>query len=358
LIALLTILPILIAYLIMGVWVERKVAGFIQDRLGPMEVGYKGLLQTFADVLKLLQKEEIVAFAVDKKLFLVAPIIIFVSVFAGFAVIPLAPHLIGSSISTGLFYLLAIISIDVIGLLLCGWSSNSKYAVYGAFRAVAQLLSYEVPLGLAVLSIVALSGTLDLQEISLQQSIWANSPNYLFGLTSIEVTGVGGVLSWNIIQYPFSFVIFIVFFICTLAESNRAPFDLPEAESELIAGFQTEYGGFRWSVIMLGEYSIMMLTGLLGGVLFFGGWSTPLPNIGSLELANWSSGVPGHFSGYFWGITWTLVKVAVWIFLQMWARWTYPRLRMDQLMYLAWKVLTPAALVMVLISCCWKIWVF
>ena len=342
----------------MGVWVERKVAGFIQDRLGPMEVGYKGLLQTVADVLKLLQKEEIVAVGIDRKVFFVAPIIIFVSVFAGFAVVPMAPELIGSTMGTGLFYMLAIISVDVIGLLLCGWSSNSKYAVYGAFRAVAQLISYEVPLGLATLAMVVVSETLDLQAMCFQQSIWATDTNYLFGLTSIDVTSVGGFLSWNIIQYPFSIIVFIIFFISTLAESNRAPFDLPEAESELIAGFQTEYGGFRWSVIMLGEYAVMMLTGLLGGVLFFGGWTTPLPNIGSLELATWTSGTPGELSAYFWGVTWTVVKVAFWIFLQMWARWTYPRLRMDQLMYLAWKVLTPFALLLVFVACFWKMWMF
>ena len=358
-IALIIILPILLFYLIVGVWAERKIAGFIQDRLGPMEVGYKGLLQTIADALKLLQKEEIIAYAVDRKIFVMAPVLIFVSVFTGFAVLPMAPDLVGSSLEIGLFYMIAIISLDVIGILLAGWSSNSKYAVYGAMRGVAQIISYEVPLGLTVLSMVVISQTLDLQEICFQQSIFVpEKSNYLFGVTSIDTSQIGGFLSWNIIRFPFSFIVFIIFFITTLAESNRAPFDLPEAESELIGGFQTEYGGFRWSVIMLGEYAMMLLTGLLGVILFFGGWTSALPNIGGLELANWTSGTVGSMSGYVWGLFWMISKGAVWIFAQMWVRWTYPRLRIDQLMYLAWKVLTPFSLVMVLVACVWKMWMF
>lgn len=355
-IALLVILPILLFYLVIGVWAERKIAGFIQDRLGPMEVGYKGLLQTIADALKLLQKEEIVAYSIDKKVFIAAPVLIFVSVFAGFAVLPMAPGLIGSTAELGLFYMIAIISLDVVGILLAGWSSNSKYAIYGAMRGVAQIISYEVPLGLTVLSMVVITQTLDLQEVCYQQSIWASESVKLFGVTSLNVTKIGGFLSWNIIRFPFAFIVFIIYYITTLAESNRAPFDLPESESELIGGFQTEYGGFRWSVIMLGEYSMMLLTGLLGVVLFFGGWASPLPNIGSLELATWTSGQEGQLSGYVWGVFWTAFKGAIWIFSQMWVRWTYPRLRIDQLMYLAWKVLTPFSLVLVLIACAWKMW--
>ena len=336
----------------MGIWVERKIAGFIQDRLGPMEVGYKGLLQTVADVIKLLQKEEIIAEGIDKKVFLAAPVIIFVSIFSGLAMIPLAPDVIGSASKVGVFYIIAIISLDVIGLLLAGWSSYNKYSVYGALRAVAQIISYEVPLGLCILSMVIFAQTLDLQEMCFQQSVFAEDIN-LFGLTGIDVTGKG-FLTWNIIQFPLSFILLIIYFISTLAESNRAPFDLPEADAELIAGIQTEYGGFRWSVIALGEYSMMFLTGLLGSVLFFGGWSTPLPNIGSIELATWTSGELGTLSAYIWGVFWTLAKISVWIFVQMWVRWTYPRLRIDQLMHLSWKVLTPFSMVMIIVASIWK----
>lgn len=358
-IAFIVILPILLFYLVIGVWAERKIAGFIQDRLGPMEVGYKGLLQTVADALKLIQKEDIVAYAIDRKVFVMAPILIFVSVFAGFAVLPMAPDLIGSSMEIGLFYMIAIISLDVVGILLAGWSSNSKYAVYGAMRGVAQIISYEVPLGLTVLSMVIIAQTLDLQEMCFQQSIFVpENTNYLFGVTSIDISKIGGFLSWNIVRFPLSFIVFIIFFITTLAESNRAPFDLPESESELIGGFQTEYGGFRWSVVMLGEYAMMLLTALLGVILFFGGWATPLPNIGGMELATWTSGTIGGLSGYVWGVFWMVSKGAVWIFAQMWVRWTYPRLRIDQLMYLAWKILTPFSLVMVLVACIWKMLMF
>ncbi len=342
----------LLFYLIIGVWVERKIAGFIQDRLGPMEVGYKGLLQTVADVIKLLQKEEIIAKGIDKKVFLAAPVLIFVSIFSGMAMIPLAPDLIGSASKVGLFYLIAIISIDVVGLLLAGWSSYNKYSVYGALRAVAQIISYEVPLTLSILAMVIFTQTLDLQEMCYQQSIFAENVN-LFGISTIRLTE-SGFLSWNIIQFPLSFILFFIFFISTLAESNRAPFDLPEADAELIAGVQTEYAGFRWSVITLGEYTMMFLTGLLGNILFFGGWSTPFPNVGSFELGTWTTGEIGELSGYLWGFFWTILKICFWIFAQMWVRWTYPRLRIDQLMHLSWKVLTPFSMVMILVASIWK----
>lgn len=321
-----------------------------------MEVGYKGLLQTVADLLKLLQKEEIVPKAADKWVFKLAPVIIFVAVFSGFAAIPLAPGLIGSNTSVGVFYVLAIISVDVIGFILAGWASNNKYAVIGSMRAVAQLISYEVPLSLTVLAVLMIGQTLSLQELSFQQSIFSTEPNYLFGITDIDVTHIGGILTWNIFRFPLLIIGLVLFFISSLAESNRGPFDIPEAESELIAGFQTEYSGFRWSMIMLGEYAMMLLVGMLGTILFLGGWSTPFPNIGSVELATWTSGELNSLSGYLWGMFWLLSKSIIWVLVQMWVRWTYPRLRVDQLMYLGWKVLTPASLIIVLIAGVWRLW--
>ena len=382
-IAFLIILPFLLVYAVFAIWAERKVSAFIHDRLGPMEVGYKGLLQTVADLVKLLQKEEIVPQAAEKRAFWIAPVIIFVAVFAGFATLPLAPGLIGSPIKMGVFYMLAIISLDVIGFIIAGWSSNNKYSIYGAMRAVAQIISYEVPLSLTILSVLMISQSLDLQEIATQQGVFWNDEvavqaeelikqgltseaqtlldtkrNYLFGIKAwgIEVTEIGGITTWNIVRFPLLFIGLIIFYISSLAESNRAPFDIPEAESELIAGFQTEYSGFRWSMIMLGEYALMLLVAFLGSTLFLGAWNTPLPNIGtSLPLANWTSGTPGELSGYAWGIFWLFSKAIFWVLTQIWVRFTYPRLRADQLMYLCWKVLIPFATIIVLLAGVWRL---
>ncbi|MEI9917973.1 MAG: NADH-quinone oxidoreductase subunit NuoH [Bacteroidota bacterium] len=317
------ILPFLVFYLVMIVYAERKISAFMQDRLGPMEVGYYGLLQTIADLLKLLQKEDIIPAAADRILFKIAPIIIFVVIFAGFSVIPLSAEWPGAGLQTGVFFLLAIISLDVIGIILAGWSSGNKYSSLGAFRAIAQIISYEVPLTLTVLCVAMFNNTLDLQKISIAQS------------------GNLGLVDWNVVQMPFLFVAWIIFFIASLAESNRAPFDLPEAESELVAGFHTEYSGFRWAIVMLAEYAMMLLVSMLGAVLFFGSWNSP---------------IPGALNGLVWGVFWLVLKSVVLTVLQVWVRWTYPRVRIDQLMNLSWKYLTPAALVLVIITGFWKLW--
>lgn len=356
---LLFFLPFLVFYTIIAIYAERKVSAFIQDRLGPMETGYYGLAQSVADLLKLIQKEDIVPANAQAWLFKMAPIVIFVAVFAGFAVLPLTPDWTGSAVPSGVFLLLAIISLDVIGIVIAGWASNNKYSVLGAFRSAAQIISYEVPMGLAVLCVCMTCQTLDLQEMSYQQSIYFTGNNYLLGIPSlgIETTTVGGFLSWNIVRMPLLFFAWIIFFIASLAECNRAPFDLPEAESELVAGFQTEYTGFRWAVIMLGEYGMMLLVSILGAVLFFGSWSTPLPNIGSLRLADWTSGGQGTMASSVWAIFWLLSKSLFFVVVQMWIRWTYPRLRVDQLMALSWKYLTPAALLLVILCGLWKLFV-
>ncbi len=351
------ILPFILAYAIVAIYAERKIAAFIQDRLGPMEVGYYGIGQTVADLLKLIQKEDIVPTKADAPLFKVAPLIIFVSVFAGFSVLPLAPSWSGAAVSSALFLLLALVSLDVIGIVIAGWSSNNKYSMLGTMRSAAQIISYEVPLGLAVLCVCMTSQTLDLQEISFQQGIFSPDKKYLFNIPSwgIETTQIGGFVTWNVIQSPGLFLAWVIFFIASLAECNRAPFDLPEAESELVAGFQTEYSGFRWAVIMLAEYGMMLLVSILGAVLFFGSWNTVLPNIGFLRLADWTSGVAGSWTFTAWGIGWLLSKSLLLVALQIWVRWTYPRLRVDQLMNLSWKFLTPLALVLVVLNGFWKI---
>jgi NADH-quinone oxidoreductase subunit H len=351
------ILPFLLIYTIVAIYAERKISAFIQDRLGPMEVGYYGIAQTIADLLKLIQKEDIVPAKADKFIFKIAPLIIFTSVFAGFVVLPLAPSWSGAGISSGLFFLLAIVSLDVIGILMAGWSSNNKYSVLGTMRSAAQIISYEVPLGLAVLTVCMVCGSIDLQSISVQQSILSPEPKYLFEVPSLGIRTdiAGGFLNWNIVRMPILFISWIIFFIASLAECNRAPFDLPEAESELVAGFHTEYSGFRWAVIMLAEYAMMLLVSILGAVLFFGSWSSPLPNIGSIQLATWTTGEPGTLASTLWGIFWLLSKSLIFVAVQMWVRWTYPRLRVDQLMNLSWKYLTPVSLGLIVVIAFWKI---
>ncbi len=344
-------LPFLLGFVVVAVYAERKIAAFIQNRLGPMEVGPKGLFQTIADLLKMLQKEDIRPSAVDKLPFLFAPLLLFMVVFGGFAVLPLTAGLEGASIGPGLFFLLAVVSLDVLAILMAGWASNNKYSLFGAMRSAAQIISYEIPLGLSVLCVVMSAQSLDLQEMSINQGILSDGPIYLFGIKAwgIDVSQVGGILTWHIFQSPLLIFVFVIFFIAGLAEANRTPFDLPEGESEIIGGYHTEYSGFRWGLFMLSEYGIMLLVSFLGSILFFGGWNTPLPNVGSVPLAEWTTGP-------IWGAFWLVSKAMLWIFLQIWVRWTYPRLRVDQLMSLSWKYLTPFAILLVLLCGIWRLW--
>lgn len=357
-------MPLLLLYTVFAVYAERKVSAFMQDRLGPMEVGKYGLLQTVADLMKLLQKEDIINQKADKRLFTMGPVLIFVAVFSGFAVLPVSSNWMGSNAEVGVYFLLAIVSLDVVGVLMAGWASNSKFSLFGALRSVAQIVSYETPLILSVLAVVAVSQSLNLQEISFQQGVLFDQypdakikANYLFGIKAlgIDVSDIGGFFTWNIFRVPVLFFAFVIFFISSLAECNRAPFDLPEGESELIGGFHTEYSGFKWAFIMLAEYGMMLLVSILGVVLFLGGWNTPFPNIGAVKLADWTMGNPDGISGLLWGMFWLMSKTFVLIFVQMWVRWTYPRLRVDQVMTLGWKYLTPMGLIILFLSTIWRL---
>ncbi len=319
-------------YALAGVYAERKVSAFIQDRLGPMETGPKGLFQTAADILKLLMKEHIVPSAADKILFAIAPLLVFLSVFAGFSAIPFAPGLVTAPLNAGLLFVLAIISIEVVGILMAGWGSNNKYALIGAVRSVSQIISYEIPAALALLSAIVMTGTLDLQIIGMQQD------------------GEWGLLHWNAIRYPHLIPAFLIYFTAILAETNRAPFDLPEAESELIAGFHTEYSGFRFALFMLAEYANMLLLSILAVLVFFGAWHSPIPHIpGMPDLS-------GH-SVLIWisGAGWLLGKSLFLVILMMWIRWTLPRVRPDQLMVICWKYLVPVGLGLIFISAIWQL---
>ncbi len=299
---------------LVGVYLERKISAHMQDRLGPMEVGPHGIAQTFADAIKLLIKEDIVPQDADKLLHFIAPVMVFAATLAAFAVLPFSKTLVVSDLNIGLLYIIAISSFVVIGAILAGWASNNKWSLLGGMRSAAQIVSFEIPASLAVLSVIMIVGSMNLGDIVEYQK--------------------GGFFNWIIFKYfPFNFIAFIIYFIASLAEVNRAPFDLPEAESELIAGFHTEYSGMKWAMFFLAEYANMFLVGVVASTLFLGGWSSPF----------------GDFlnSGPF-PVFWIFIKSFSLIFVQIWIRWTLPRVRVDQLMYVSWKVLTPFAFVAIL----------
>lgn len=355
-------LPFLVVFMLLVVYVERKVAAFIQDRLGPMEVGYKGILQPIADLIKLLQKEIIIPAAAHQKLFLLAPAWILITIMLGFTVLPVNNTWLGSPTQTGLLFLLGMLSLKVIGVLLAGWSSNNKFSSLGALRAVMQYLAYEIPIGLSVLCVVLVTRTLDLGHIAAQQGLPIYQidgaqvlPTYLLGIKGCEITQYGGFLTWNICRMPCLALAYAIFLVSSLAVSNRPPFDLAEAESELIAGYQVEYGGIYWAWMMFSEYTVLFLMSLLGVILFWGGWNTPLPNLGSLQLALHTNGYPSTWIGSLWASYWLLMKTFLFILIQIWIKWTFPRIRTDQFMKLCWFYLIPLGLLTVLLTLWWQL---
>ncbi|ALC88722.1 NADH:ubiquinone oxidoreductase subunit H [Bacillus sp. FJAT-18017] len=301
-------LLVVLGFVTYGILAERKVMGFMQMRHGPNQVGGRwGLLQTVADVLKLLLKEDIIPKAADRPLFILAPVIAFAPSFMVLAAIPFTEAFQFADIGVGLLYYIAVSGLTTFGVLIGGWASNNKYALLGGMRAAAQMISYEIPLVMSVLGIVLLTGSLNMNDI-------------------VDAQRNG----WYIILQP---IAFIVFLIASVAELNRVPFDLPEGESEIIAGFHVEYSGFRWAFFMLAEYVYMFGMAALTTVLFLGGW---LPPLGILDF------IPGA--------VWFSLKFSLIIFILIWFRSTFPRFRADKLMEFGWKVLLPVALANVFLT--------
>lgn len=281
------------------IWWERKVSAHIQSRLGPMRVGWHGVLQSIADAVKLLLKEDISPKEADKLVWWLAPFFAVVPPVMAFVAIPFGKNLIPRDLNIGILYIMAISSVCVIGVFMAGWGSNNKYSLLGGMRSAAQIVSYEIPLILSIIIVVMHTNSLSMQKI-------------------VEAQGQ----VWNIFR-PDMMLACAIYMIAATAEANRAPFDIPEAESELVAGFHTEYSGMKFAMFFVGEYTNLFIISAVSATLFFGGWHGPI--------------LPG--------IVWFLIKTYAIIFFLMWVRWTFPRVRVDQLMSFAWKVLTPLAFV-------------
>ncbi len=318
----------ILPFALIAVLLERKVSAHMQDRLGPMRTGYHGILQTVADIVKLVQKEDIIPTDADKKLFNMAPILVFAGSFAVFAAIPFSSAYVGTELDLGIFYIIAVSGIVVAGILMAGWASNNKYSLLGAMRSAAQIISYEIPTALVILSIVMLTGTLNMVKITEMQTA------YFWNWTIFG--GLGNGIT-QLLLIPFMVVGFIILYMSTLAEVNRTPFDIPEAESELVAGYHTEYTGMKFAMFFLAEYANMFAVSAIVTVVFFGGYHSPFGYLGNTLGIDWLIPIEQVF--------WFTMKGVFFVFVQMWLRWTLPRLRVDQLMALCWKYLIPYSFV-------------
>lgn len=307
------VLMLAVAYLTLA---ERKVIGYIQMRIGPNRVGPRGLFQPIADGLKLLLKEVIVPTRSNLYLFVLAPVLAIGPALAAWAVIPFDAGMVLADINAGLLYVLAITSMSVYGIVIAGWASNSRYAFLGAMRSAAQVVSYEIAMGFALVGVLIAAGSLNLSDIVMAQQ--------------------GGILYWYWLPL---LPLFVVYFVSGVAETNRAPFDIAEGESEIVAGFHVEYSGMAFAVFFLAEYADMILISILASTLFMGGWLSPFEGTPVLEsLFSW---VPG--------IVWLLLKTSLFLFIYLWIRATFPRYRYDQIMRLGWKVFIPVTLVWLVI---------
>ena len=300
-----------------GSLVLRKVAGDIQARIGPNRVGPNGILQFLADGVKLVLKEDIIPAKADRLLFKLAPYIVFVGSFAAFVVVPFGVGLSPADLNIGVYYIMAVTSLVVIGVMLAGWASNNKWALLGGMRAAAQIVSYEIPVGMALIPAVLVAGSLSLQDIVKSQG------------------GLLGIFGWNLFHNPFTFFSFFLYFTAAQAETNQTPFDLPEAESELVSGYNVEYSGIRFGLFFLAEFGDMFIVAALATSCFLGGWHVPFLNAAALPPV-WGNLLS---LGVF------LAKAFAMVLVMMWVRWTLPRLRVDQLMRMSWKYMVPLTFV-------------
>lgn len=312
---------VLVVPLLIGVayltYAERKVIGYMQDRIGPNRVGFLGLLQPFADLIKLVLKEIIIPKRSNKYLFFIAPLLSLIPALAAWAVIPFADGVVISNINAGVLYVFAMSSLGVYGVLISGWASNSKYAMFGALRSAAQTVSYEIAMGFSLVGVLLASNSMNLTDIVNSQA--------------------GGIWHWWFLPL---FPLFMVFWISGIAETNRAPFDMAEGESEIVAGFHVEYSGVMFSLFFLAEYAAMILIAMMIVLLFVGGWLSPFEGIPGLETV--FSFVPGF--------VWLFAKVGFFLFMYLWIRATFPRYRYDQVMRLGWKVLIPLTIVWLVVT--------
>ncbi len=318
-----------------AIWGERKWAGRIQSRPGPMRVGnWHGWAQPPADGIKLLQKEDTVPDDADGPLFRIAPYLVYMPVMAAFVALPFGSYWVFRNLDVGLLIILAMLGIEVLGVIVAGWASHSKWSIYGGMREACQMVSYEIPMGMALLIPVMCAGTLSLTEIGNMQD--------------------GGWHTWLAFRNPFTFGTAVIYFIASLASCKRAPFDLPEGESELVAGFLTEYSGFRWALFFFAEYTAMFVVAGLMVVLFLGGWNGPLPS-------SWAAGLGEGVLGravkgvVFSGPIWFIAKAYLFVFVQIWIRWTLPRIRIDQVLYACVQVMLPVVMVLLLGNTFWEL---
>ncbi len=318
------------------IWLERKVSGRIQDRLGPTRVGGRfGWLQTLADGLKLLTKEDLTPENADPLLFRAAPYVSFAASFAAYLALPFSNGWVAWDVNVAVFFILAVMGIEVFGVILAGYSSGSKWSLFGAMREAAQVVSYEVPLGLCVVIPVLICGTMNLITIGNMQA--------------------GLFTNWLLFHDPFTFCVFFVYFTCATASVNRAPFDLAEAESELVAGFHTEYSGLRWSFFFMAEYGSMFAVSGLAAILFFGGWNGPIPIFHWLGWANSENWYLLQIANLFGALNFVF-KAVLGVTLMMWARWTLPRLRIDQVMTTCLKYCVPLAAICFIGVVLWQLY--
>ncbi len=318
---LLKIVALLVPLLVTVAWytyAERKVIGYMQVRLGPNRVGPKGLLQPVADAVKLMFKELIVPAGANRLLFVAAPVISLATALAAWAVVPFTDFLVVADINAGLLYILAMTSLGVYGVIIAGWSSNSKYALLGAMRSAAQIVAYEIAMGFALVVVLMAAGSLNLREIVLAQE--------------------GGWVHWFWLPL---LPMFVVYVISGVAETNRAPFDVAEGESEIVAGFHVEYSGMAFSVFFMAEYANMILISALAVIMFLGGWLSPFPGLADLAFVGWVFAP---------GVHWFAGKLVFFMFLYLWLRATFPRYRYDQIMRLGWKVFIPLTIVWIVVT--------